>query len=57
MEDKMERPISEEEQVHLDAQAEAQEFQREEEQAKSQGFCIHCGSDIDDCTGYKCWIR
>ena len=28
-----------------------------ERQAKEAGYCIHCGSDIDDCTGYKCWIR
>ena len=19
--------------------------------------CVHCGSPIDECTGYKCWIR
>ncbi len=56
----MERPyeeLSEEEQVHLDARAEAQEFQQEEEKAKSEGYCIHCGDDLDSCTGYKCWIR
>ena len=47
----------EEEQVHLDARAEAQEMEREEAQAREEGYCIHCGSDLDDCTGYKCWIR
>ena len=20
-------------------------------------FCLHCGADTQDCTGYKCWIR
>ena len=52
----MTRP-TEEEQVHLDARAEAQEMEREEAQAREEGYCIHCGSDLDECTGYKCWIR
>ena len=52
----MTRP-TEEEQVHLDARAEAQEMEREEAQAREEGYCIHCGSDLGDCTGYKCWIR
>ena len=46
-----------EEQVHMDAAAEAHHMQQEEQQAKEDGYCIHCGSDIDKCTGYKCWIR
>jgi len=46
-----------EEQVHSDAAAEAYHMQQEEQQAKEDGYCIHCGSDIDKCTGYKCWIR
>ena len=46
-----------EEQVHSDAAAEAHHMQQEEQQAKEDGYCIHCGSDIDKCTGYKCWIR
>lgn len=49
--------ISEEEQAHLDAQAEAHAFEQEEAQAKAEGHCIHCGDDLDKCTGYKCWIR
>ena len=46
-----------EEQAHLDAQAEAHSFEQEEAQAKAEGYCIHCGDDLDKCTGYKCWIR
>jgi len=50
-------PITEEQQAHIDARNDSIELAREEEQAKSQGFCIHCGDDTDSCTGYKCWIR
>ena len=46
-----------EEQAHIDAQAEAHHMEQEERQAKEDGFCIHCGDDLDKCTGYKFWIR
>ncbi len=43
--------------AHNDAAHEAHAMEQEEAQAKEQGFCIHCGFDLKDCTGYKCWIR
>ena len=46
-----------EEQSHYDAACEAAAMEEEEAQAKAEGFCIHCGFDLKDCTGYKCWIR
>ena len=49
--------LDEMEQAHLDAHCEALESEREEQEAKDEGYCIHCGADIDKCTGYKCWIR
>ena len=49
--------VQDELEAHLDAQAEAHHMEQEEQQAKEEGFCIHCGSDVDNCTGYKCWIR
>lgn len=47
-------PVTEQEAA--DYAAEAHHMEQEEQQAKEEGYCIHCGSDIDDCTGYKCWI-
>lgn len=52
----MDRP-TEEEQAHIDARNDAIELEREEEQARAEGYCIHCGEDLKNCTGYKCWIR
>ena len=49
--------VSEEEQAHMDAAAEAHQMEQEEQEAKEKGFCLHCGSDVNNCTGYKCWIR
>tara|TARA_Y100000768_G_scaffold288860_1_gene223027 strand:- start:1319 stop:1471 length:153 start_codon:yes stop_codon:yes gene_type:complete len=49
--------IDEMEQAAIDAHCEAMEAEREEEQAKAEGWCIHCGEDLPKCTGYKCWIR
>tara|TARA_B100000927_G_scaffold289372_1_gene285854 strand:+ start:941 stop:1093 length:153 start_codon:yes stop_codon:yes gene_type:complete len=49
--------IDEMEQAAIDAHCEAMEAEREEEQARKDGWCIHCGADLDKCTGYKCWIR
>ena len=43
--------------AHNAASQEAHHMEQEEAQAKAEGFCIHCGEDIDKCTGYKCWIR
>ena len=43
--------------AHKDAAHESALMEQEEAQAKADGFCIHCGADIDKCTGYKCWIR
>ena len=43
--------------AHNDAAHEAHAMEQEERQAKEEGFCIHCGADLDKCTGYKCWIR
>ena len=43
--------------AHNDAAHEAALMEQEEAQAKKEGFCIHCGFDLKDCTGYKCWIR
>jgi hypothetical protein len=30
--------------------------EQEEKEANENGFCIHCGEDLEKCTGYKCWI-
>ena len=49
--------ISSEEQAHIDARNDIIELEREEAQARAEGYCIHCGADLDACTGYKCWIR
>ena len=43
--------------AHNDAAQEAHHMEQEEAQAKAEGFCIHCGEDIDKCTGYQCWLR
>ena len=37
--------------AHNDAAQEAHHMEQEEAQAKAEGFCIHCGSDLDNCTG------
>jgi len=37
------------------ADAADQDFQ--EVCARAAGYCYHCGEKLDDCTGYKCWIR
>jgi len=37
--------------------AEAHQQELEEQEANEKGFCFHCGETLDDCTGYKCWIR
>jgi len=39
------------------AQAEANQQEQEEQEANEKGLCFHCGEKLDDCTGYKCWIR
>jgi hypothetical protein len=46
-----------EQQAHMDAAAEAHQTELEEQEAKEKGYCLHCGDDLDKCTGYKCWIR
>ena len=33
------------------------EFHPGSEDHHEKGFCVHCGETLDDCTGYKCWIR
>jgi len=43
-----------EEEVKAEGQS-AHQMELEEQEAKEQGFCIHCGSELKDCTGYKCW--
>ncbi len=56
----MTRPVDEMEaqlQAHLDAVAEAHEFEQEKKEADSQGVCVYCYEPKDQCTGYKCWIR
>ena len=56
----MDKPYEEltpEEQAHIDARNDSIELEREENQARAEGYCIHCGEDLDKCTGYKCWIR
>lgn len=49
--------MTEQEQACVDAQAGAHQQEQEEQEANEKGFCIHCGETLDDCTGYKCWIR
>ena len=56
----MHKPYEEltpEEQAHIDARNDSIELEREESQARAEGYCIHCGEDLDKCTGYKCWTR
>ena len=51
----MDKPYEEltpEEQAHIDARNDSIELEREESQARAEGYCIHCGEDLD-----KCWIR
>ena len=31
--------------------------EQEEQNAQAAGYCYHCGDTLEDCTGYKCWIR
>ena len=44
------------EQTQADYAAEAAHMEQEEQQARAEGYCLHCGDTIKDCTGYKCWI-
>ena len=30
--------------------------EQEEQEANDNGYCIHCGEELENCTGYKCWI-
>jgi hypothetical protein len=53
----MDKVITQEEQAHIDNAHAQIELEREEAQAREEGYCIHCGADLDACTGYKCWIR
>lgn len=48
--------MTEQEQAHIDAQAQAHQQELEEQEANEKGYCVHCGDKLDDCTGYKCWI-
>jgi len=41
----------------IDAAADAALMAEEENEANEAGFCFHCGATLEDCTGYKCWIR
>jgi len=50
-------PIDEENDLGKELAADAAQAQAEEQQARDEGFCIHCGESLEDCTGYKCWIR
>jgi hypothetical protein len=45
-----------EEQAASDYAAEAAHMEQEEQQARAEGYCLHCGDTIKNCTGYKCWI-
>jgi hypothetical protein len=36
----------------IDAAIEEEEIK----QATEAGICRHCGQDIEDCPGYKCWM-
>jgi len=49
--------VTEAEQVHLDAANDAYQHEEEEREANDEGYCFHCGEELEDCTGYKCWIR
>ena len=49
--------VTEAEQVHLDAANDAYQHEEEAQEAYDEGYCIHCGEELEDCTGYKCWIR
>ena len=44
-------------QAHEDAANDAHVAEQEEQQARDEGYCIHCGAELEECTGYKCWIR
>ena len=41
----------------IDAAADAALMEEEEREANDEGYCFHCGEELEDCTGYKCWIR
>tara|TARA_B100000470_G_C19666022_1_gene335380 strand:- start:480 stop:656 length:177 start_codon:yes stop_codon:yes gene_type:complete len=47
--------VTEAEQVHLDAANDAHQQELEENEAAEKGYCIHCGEQLKDCVGYKCW--
>ena len=47
--------MTEQEQAQMDARAASQEQEQAEQEAKEAGYCYHCGAEIDDCPGYKCW--
>ncbi|SVE32051.1 uncharacterized protein METZ01_LOCUS484905, partial [marine metagenome] len=47
--------VTEAEQVHLDAANDAYQHEEEAQEAYDEGYCIHCGEELEDCTGYKCW--
>lgn len=36
--------------------ADALQQEQEEQEAHDNGYCIHCGEELKDCSGYKCWI-
>jgi hypothetical protein len=45
-------------QAQMDAhQMDALQQEQAEQEAKDAGYCYHCGAEIDDCPGYKCWKR
>jgi hypothetical protein len=37
--------------------ADAAQQAHDVEAAVDEGFCYYCGEVLDECTGYKCWIR
>jgi hypothetical protein len=43
--------------VHEAAAHGAYQMEEEAQEAYDEGYCIHCGEEVEDCTGYKCWIR
>ena len=47
----------EEVEIHEAAAADAHQQKLDEKEANDRGFCFHCGEELKNCTGYKCWIR
>jgi regulatory protein YycI of two-component signal transduction system YycFG len=47
--------VTEAEQAHLDAANDAHQQELDENEAVEKGYCIHCGEQLADCVGYKCW--